>query len=71
MDECKPLAWGEDPAPDADGESARALLAAAKGKGRKIPTSEVDSDFKPKPGSIGAMKPLRAGAYTRPLLSST
>jgi len=37
-------AWGEDPAPDADAEGARALLAAAKGKGRKIPTSEEGPD---------------------------
>ena len=52
--------WGEGPAPDADGdEVTRALLAKGKG-GRKIPTSEVESDYKPKPGTLAATRPHRA-----------
>ena len=53
--------WGEGPAPDAGGdEVTRALLAKAKGKGRKIPTSEVPSDYKPPPGTLAATRPTRA-----------
>lgn len=55
--------WGEGPAPDADGdEVTRALLAkgGGGGKGRRIPTSEVPSDFKPRAGTLAATRPFRA-----------
>jgi hypothetical protein len=42
-------------------EVTRALLAKDRGgKKRNIPTSEVPSDYKPKPGTLASTRPHRA-----------
>ena len=53
--------WGETPALAEVDEVTRALVAkGSMVKGRKAKTSDVPSDFKPKPGTLAATRPVRA-----------
>mmetsp|Transcript_8743 Transcript_8743/g.13874 ORF Transcript_8743/g.13874 Transcript_8743/m.13874 type:complete len:446 (+) Transcript_8743:63-1400(+) len=54
--------WGEGPAPEAKGEEVtRTVLTTSPGsRGRRVPTSQVASDFHPKRGSLAALPPHRA-----------